>query len=89
MEKNSTSKRLLKAPLYQPLLVYEINGDTLVPAIMGDKSYDYVDLFYSSYYHEDWWFGHFSRNLCICKLFFVILLFLHIYNCTIYAVSFV
>ena len=62
MEKNPTSKRLLKAPLYQPLLVYEINGDTLVPAIMGDKSYDYVDLFYSSYYHEDWWFGHFSRN---------------------------
>ena len=62
MEKNSTSKRLLNTPLYQPVLVYEINGDTLVPAIMGDKSYDYVDLFYSSYYHESWWFGHFSRD---------------------------
>lgn len=62
MEKNPTSKRLLKAPLYQPLLVYEINGETLVPAIVGDKSYDYVNLFYSAFYNEDWWFGRFAHN---------------------------
>lgn len=62
MEKNDSSKRLLQAPLYQPLLVYEKTGETLVPAIMGDKSYDYVDLFYSALYNEAYWFGYFSHN---------------------------
>ena len=62
MENNHISKRLLKAPLYQPLLVYEIKGETLVPAIMGDKAFDYVSLFHNSYQSEAWWFGYFSRN---------------------------
>ncbi len=62
MENKPVSKRLLKVPLYQPLLVYEIKGETLVPAIMGDKSYDYVDLFYSALYNEAYWFGYFSHD---------------------------
>ena len=56
------TKRALKAPLYQPLLVYEINGENLVPAITGNRSFDYENLFWSSYYSEDWWFGHFRND---------------------------